>query len=122
MQFWDLVEIDRKVGRQQFILIDFLSKEFISALGQNRAEVLLPYSALLLPQPSLRHVLARVDERINLRFALVELAVLRSVPRRFLMSWDRKFEKNNKTSSKTLTNNSKRKSKDKLSTTILSKS
>ena len=30
MQFWHLVEIDRKVGRQQFIFIDFVSKQFIS--------------------------------------------------------------------------------------------
>ena len=52
MQFWDLVEIDRKVGRQQFIFINFVSKEFISALGQKSAEVILPYSAPLLPQPS----------------------------------------------------------------------
>ena len=30
MQFWDLVEIDRKVGRQQFTFIDFVSKKIIS--------------------------------------------------------------------------------------------
>ena len=30
MQFWGLVEIDRKVGLQPFIFITFVSKEFIS--------------------------------------------------------------------------------------------
>ena len=41
-----------EIYRQQFSFVDFVSKEFSSALGQNSAEVILPSSAPLLPQPS----------------------------------------------------------------------
>ena len=97
-----LAEIDRKVGRQQYIFIDFVSKKLIC---QRKSHC---FSA---------HTLAVLTyERV------LVVGVLALLPRWFLMSWDRKVEKNNKTSSKTLTKNSKRKSKDKLLTQISSKS
>ena len=77
MQFWDLVEIDRKV---------------FSALGQNRAEVCLPSSALILPQPREK----RFD---GLVFVRAHAPAGRVVDRRDAqvvtsVSWDGTFEKN----------------------------